>query len=278
MFLRAESVTVGYGAQPILKDVDLSVSRGEFLAVVGPNGSGKSTLVRTLTRSLAPTAGRVLLDGRDLRQLRPRDLARRLAVVAQETAVGFDFTAEEVVALGRTPHLAPFRSETPRDRAVVEEAMRRTNTLHLADRLITRLSGGERQRVMVARALAQEPQLLILDEPTAHLDIAHQIELLDLARRLNREEGLTVVAVLHDLNLAALYADRLYMLKEGRCWAEGGPAEVLTEANVLAVYGSRVKVIRHPVAGTPHLILLSREARQGPSSYMGGGAATGWDD
>lgn len=278
MFLRAESVTAGYGAQPILNGLDLSVERGEFLTVVGPNGSGKSTLVRTLTRALTPMAGRVLLDGRDLRKMRPRELARLLAVVAQETAVGFDFTVEEVVSLGRTPHLAPFRGETPRDRTVIEGAMRQTNTFHLADRLITRLSGGERQRVMVARALAQEPQLLILDEPTAHLDIAHQIELLDLARRLNREVGLTVVAVLHDLNLAALYADRFFMMKEGRCWAEGGPADVLTEANVLAVYGSRVKVIRHPVAGTPHLILLSREAHQAPNTFLEGGAATGWDD
>lgn len=258
--LRVESVTAGYGGAPVLKGLDLRVDRGEFLAVVGPNGSGKSTLVRAATGALVPTEGRILLEGRDLRGLRPREVARVLAVVAQDTAVGFDFTVEEVVALGRTPHLAPLRGETPLDRAAVQEAMRQTGTAPLADRLITALSGGERQRVMVARALAQEPRLLILDEPTAHLDIAHQVEILDLVRRLNRTEGLTVMAILHDLNLAALYADRLVMLKDGRCWADGPPAEVLTEANILAVYGSRVKIVRHPATGQPQVMLLPREA------------------
>src|SRR5690606_31587623 len=168
--LRIESLTAGYGGEPVLKGLDLAVARGEFLVVVGPNGSGKSTLVRAVTGALTPTGGRILLEGRDLRTLRPREVARVLAVVAQDTSVGFDFTVEEVVALGRTPYLPPLRSETPRDRAAVERAMRLTGTAPLAGRLITALSGGERQRVMVARALAQEPRLLILDEPTAHLD------------------------------------------------------------------------------------------------------------
>lgn len=272
-YLSVESVTCGYGARPVLQEFSLQVRRGEFLAIVGPNGSGKSTLVRTLCRALRPQSGRVLLDGANIHQMRARELARELAVVAQETAVEFDFTVEEVVALGRIPHLRPLRGETPHDHAVVARAMQMTNTHHLAGRLVTRLSGGERQRVMAARALAQEPSLLLLDEPTAHLDIAHQVELLDLTRRLNREEGLTVVAVLHDLNLAAQYADRLLMLKDGRRCAEGAPHDVLTEANVLAVYGSRVKVIRHPVEGTPHVILLSREER----GFSGEGHSVGWD-
>jgi len=258
--LRIEAVTVGYGGPPVLKGLDLAVARGEFLVVVGPNGSGKSTLVRAVTGALVPSEGRILLEGRELRRLRPREIARRLAVVSQDTAVGFDFTVEEIVALGRTPYLSPLRSETPRDRAAVQEAMRQTGTLGLAGRLVTALSGGERQRVMIARALAQEPQLLVLDEPTAHLDIAHQVEILDLVRRLNQTEGLTVLAILHDLNLAALYADRLVMLKDGRVWAGGAPAEVLTEANIQAVYGSRVKVVRHPMTGQPQVMLLGREA------------------
>jgi len=256
--LRIESLTVGYGGAPVLRGLDLTVRPGEFVVVVGPNGSGKSTLVRALTRALSPAAGRILLDGRDLGRMRPREVARQLAVVAQETAVGFEFTVEEIVALGRTPHLRPLRGDTPRDREAVAEAMRQTGTAPLAGRLITALSGGEQQRVMVARALAQEPRLLVLDEPTAHLDIAYQVELLDLVRRLNRTQGLTVLAILHDLNLAALYADRVVMLKEGRCWADGAPAEVLTEANILAVYGSRVRVVRHPVTGAPQVMLLTR--------------------
>lgn len=274
MYLSVEQVTVGYGKRPILREFSLQVRRGEFVAIVGPNGSGKSTLVRTLCRALRPAAGRVLLGGRDVHRMRAKELARELAVVAQETAVAFDFTAEELVMLGRLPHLAPLKGETAHDRAVVQRAMAMTNTLHLSDRLVTHLSGGERQRVMAARALAQEPSLLLLDEPTAHLDIAHQVELLDLTRRLNRVNGLTVLAVLHDLNLAAQYADRMVMVKEGRCVTEGAPAEVLTEANVMAVYGSRVKVIRHPVEGTPHVILLSREERHS----LNGGATVGWDD
>jgi iron complex transport system ATP-binding protein len=262
MYLSVEQITCRYGARPVLADFSLAVDRGEYLAVVGPNGSGKSTLVKAISRTLRLSSGRICLGGRDLRQIRPRDLAREMAVVAQETAVEFDFTAEEVVLLGRLPYLARFRGETEQDRQAVVRAMTLTNTLHLKDRLITGLSGGERQRVLVARALAQEPGLLILDEPTAHLDIAHQVELLDLTRRLNRERGLTVIAVLHDLNLAAQYAGRLLMLKDGRRFAEGAPAEVVTEANVATVYGSRVQVTRHPEEGTPHVILLSGQKRE----------------
>lgn len=265
MYLRLESVSSGYGARPVLQGFSLEVERGDFLAVVGPNGSGKSTLVRTICRAIRPQAGRVSLEGQDLSRLPARALARKMAVVAQETAVEFELTAHEVVALGRIPHLRPLRGESEQDRAVVRRAMALTNTADLAERLVTRLSGGERQRVMVARALAQEPEILILDEPTAHLDIAHQVELLDLTRRLNREQGLTVIAVLHDLNLASQYADRLLMLKAGRSWADGAPEAVLTEQNIMAVYGSRVKVIPHPVESRPHVLLLSREgASVGP--------------
>jgi iron complex transport system ATP-binding protein len=257
VYLCVDHLTCGYGSRPVLKEFSASVARGEFVAVVGPNGCGKSTLIKAISRVLRPTGGRVLLDGRDLADLRPRDVARQLAVVAQESTFEFDFTVEEVVLMGRLPHLSRFRGETEQDRRIAREAMAATDTLDLASRLVTRLSGGERQRVMVARALAQEPSLLILDEPTAHLDIAHQVDLLDLTRRLNRERGLTVLAVLHDLNLAAQYAGRLLMVKDGRPFADGTPAAVVTEANVASVYGSRVRVVPHPVEGSPHLFLLS---------------------
>jgi len=257
MYLSVEHLTCGYGTRPVLSDFSCAVDRGEFVAVVGPNGSGKSTLVRAISRSLKPMAGRITLKGRDVAGLPAVDLARQMAVVAQETKVDFDFTAEEIVLMGRMPHVARFRGERDEDFAAVQRAMEETNTLHLKDRLITSLSGGERQRVMVARALAQEPSLLVLDEPTAHLDIAHQIDLLDRTRRLNREKGLTVIAVLHDLNLAAQYATRLVMIRDGRLYTDGPPADVVTEANVAAVYGSRVRVMRHPEEGSPHVILLS---------------------
>ncbi|MFZ5814745.1 MAG: heme ABC transporter ATP-binding protein [Bacillota bacterium] len=277
MYLSVQGITCGYGGRPVLQEFSLNLRRGEFLAVVGPNGSSKSTLVRALCRALKPAAGRVLLDGREIYRMGARELARQMAVVQQETAVEFEFTVEELVALGRLPHLRPLRGETEEDRRAVRWAMEMTGTLPLADRLVTRLSGGERQRVMVARALAQEPSLLILDEPTAHLDIAHQVELLDLTRRLNRSCGLSVIAVLHDLNLAGQYADRMLLLKEGRRYAEGAPQEVLTEANILAVYGSRVRVIRHPVEGTPHVILLSREGSAEPERVAAGRAAGRWE-
>lgn len=270
MYLTVERITCRYGARPVLVDLSLTVRRGEFVGLVGPNGSGKSTLVKAVSRGLRPVAGRIRLDGREIESMRQQELARQMAVVAQETAVEFDFTVEEVVLMGRLPHLSRFRGETEKDRRAVQEAMAATNTLHLKDRLVTALSGGERQRVLVARALAQEPQLLILDEPTAHLDIAHQVELLDLTRRLNREQGLTVIAVLHDLNLAAQYAGRLVMLKNGQVFAQGSPTEVVTEANVAAVYGSRVRVTRHPEEGTPHVILLSGQ--------VGAREAAGWGD
>jgi iron complex transport system ATP-binding protein len=267
-YLHVDEVTGGYGGAPVLTEFSLRVRRGEFLAVVGPNGCGKSTLVKLISRVLRPAAGKVLLGGRDVAGLKVRDLARQMAVVAQETGAEFDFTVEEVVAMGRLPHLPRFRGETEADRRAVTEALEATATVHLKDRMVTQLSGGERQRVMVARALAQEPSLLVLDEPTAHLDIAHQVELLDLIRRLNRERNLTVVAVLHDLNLAAQYAHRLLMMKAGRLFAEGAPAEVVTEEHVAAVYGSRVKVTRHPEEGSPHVILLSGEAaREGGKEW-----------
>lgn len=262
MELTVERLTCGYGAQPVLADFSMAVQQGELLAVVGPNGCGKSTLVKAISRSLRPIAGRVLLNGRDIASLKQREIARQMAVVSQETAVEFDFTVEEVVMLGRLPHLTRFRGESAADYAAVHAAMAATDTAQLAGRMVTTLSGGERQRVMVARALAQEPAVLVLDEPTAHLDIAHQVDLLDLVRRLNRDQRLTVLAVLHDLNLACQYADRLLMIKDGRRYLEGAPARVVTEESVYAVYGSRVKVITHPEEGTPCVIPLSGEPRR----------------
>jgi len=242
----------------VLREVSLSVARGQFLGVVGPNGSGKSTLVRTLSRVLAPVAGRVLLDGIDVYGMGARELARRVAVVPQDSRVHFDFSVREVVLMGRAPHLSRLGIERPRDYVIAEECMELTQTTAFADRAITSLSGGERQRCMMARALAQRPDVLLLDEPTAHLDINHQIEILDLARGLTGEQGLATLVVLHDLNLACQYCDRLVLLAGGGVSAEGAPREVVTEERVRAAYGTDVQVRAHPTTGRPYVTLLSR--------------------
>lgn len=258
MYLVLDSLTCRYGSRTALDALSLRVERGEFVAVVGPNGSGKSTLLRAVAGAIRPAAGRVLLDGREVHSLRGRERARQMAVVAQETSIEFDFTVEETVQMGRLSHQGPLGRESEADRLAVQQALELTGTIDLAGRAITRISGGERQRVILARALAQEPRLLLLDEPTAHLDLAFQTEIFDLVRSLNREQGLTVVAVLHDLNLAALYADRVVMLRGGETFADGPPRSVITEKNVAAVFGRPVRVIPHPEDGSPHVVLTSR--------------------
>jgi iron complex transport system ATP-binding protein len=256
--LEALAITVGYDENPVVHDLSLSVARGQFLGLVGPNGCGKSTVIRALSRVLQPLRGQVLLDSVDIYRMLPRELARRLAVVAQDNAVSFDFPVREVVLMGRAPHLARFGLERAKDYAIAEEAMELTHTAVFAERPITGLSGGERQRCMIARALAQEPEVLLLDEPTAHLDINHQIEILDLARRLTAERELATIVVLHDLNLASQYCDALVLMAAGRVLAMGSPREVVTEENIRAAYQAEVQVRLHPTTNRPYLTLLSR--------------------
>ena len=264
--LEALAVTVGYDGEPVAREISLSVARGQFVGLVGPNGSGKSTLVRTLSRVLPPMHGQVLLDGADIYRTRARALARRLAVVSQDNPVFFDFPVRDVVMMGRAPHLSRFGMEGPRDYAVAQEAMEVTHTAAFADRPITALSGGERQRCMIARALAQEPEVLLLDEPTAHLDINHQIEVLDLARKLTAERSLATLVVLHDLNLASQYCDHLTLVGQGRVLASGPPQEVVTEEYIRSAYGTQVSVRRHPKTGRPYVTLLSRLPVSGPAT------------
>jgi len=256
--LEAQNLTIGYDGQPVLREVYLTAPRGQLIGVVGANGSGKSTLVRALSRTLPPISGRVLLDGVDVYSMTPRELARRLAVVAQDHSVAFEFPVQDVVMMGRAPHLSRFGLEGPRDFGIARQAMELTHTTIFADRPITSLSGGERQRCMIARALAQEPSVLLLDEPTAHLDINHQIEILDLARRLTAERDLASVIVLHDLNLASQYCDQLILLAQGKVVAEGKPQDVVTEGRIRVAYGSDVQVRLHPTTGRPYVTLLSR--------------------
>jgi len=259
--LDARGVTVRYGpdAPPVLARLTLGIRRGELIGVVGPNGAGKSTLVRTLSRALRPAPGVVMLAGQDLYHgVSARESARQIGVVPQDAPIAFDFSVREVVEMGRAPRLPrrPFAAPTPADERAVREALRRADIEPLAGRPVTTLSGGERQRTLLARALAQETEVLLLDEPTAHLDLRHQTLTLALVQGLAHAHGKAVLAVLHDLNLAAAYCDRLILLHRGEIAAQGTPDEVLTPANLLQVYGARVWVRRHPVTGRPFLLPL----------------------
>lgn len=251
-------ITCSYGSTPVLNGITFRIHKGDFVGIIGPNGSGKSTILKTISRVLTPRSGKVLLLNRDIYSINRAEIARRLAVVPQEARMDFDFTVEEIVLMGRLPHLGRFEKEGQKDLARAREAMDLTRTLHLAPRSITELSGGEKQKVIIARALTQEPEVLLLDEPTSHLDINHQTEILDLMKKLCRKNQLTIVMVLHDLNMAAQYCDYLVLLSGGKVFALGPPQEVITAANIKAVYGSDVIITNHPVRNRPMVIPLSK--------------------
>ncbi|MCL6450638.1 MAG: ABC transporter ATP-binding protein [Acetobacteraceae bacterium] len=278
---RLEGATLGYRSVAALDGMSLEVERGAFLGIIGANGSGKTTLLRALGRALPPSRGRVYLEGRDLWSLSQMAVARRVGAVSQEERVDFAFTVEEVVLMGRFPHRRGWR-ETPADLELARKAMARVGLSGLEGRLWSELSGGERQKVAIARALAQEPEVLLLDEPTSHLDISHQLDIMDLLRQLNRERRLTVLAALHDLNLASAYCDRLVLLHRGRVRALGPPEEVLAPGTLREVYGADVWVQRHPVHGRPYLIPVPPPpvaASDAPGARVhlvaGGGSAAG---
>lgn len=242
-----------------LRHIDLKVKKGEKVALIGPNGSGKTTLIKLAAGVLPPGHGEVLLDGADLKTLSRREIAQRIAVVPQYFNMPFAFSVEEVVMLGRTPFIKALSGETEEDHSVVRCAMELVGIEQFTNRTFNELSGGERQKAILAMALAQEPKLLLLDEPTAHLDVNHQVEILELVKGLNREQGVTVVGAMHDLNLAALYFDRLVLLKEGSIFADGSPSAVLTEGTIHDVFGALVQIEQHPSAKVPHIIILPKE-------------------
>jgi len=231
------------------------VGEGEVLGIVGPNGSGKTTLLRCINMVLKPKAGTVLIDGQDILELDRKEIAKSIGVVPQNSNVRFPFTVLDVVLMGRTPHMERLDRESLKDIEVAKKAMEMTNTEHLADRLIDEVSGGEKQRVIIARALAQEPKILLLDEPTLHLDINHQLELLELIRELSKRNSLVVILVSHDLNLAARYCDRMILLSSGKIHSAGRPSEVLTPENIKEVYQVVVEVSKDPETDAPHILL-----------------------
>lgn len=265
MTLKASSVCASYGESLALNRVGLEVGEGEFVGLAGPNGSGKTTLIRVLSGVIEPSAGEVTLDGRNVRQIPARELARSVAVISQQAGSTFDFSVLETVLMGRYAHLARLRFETARDYEVARRCLEQTGMLHLAGRRIAQLSGGERQRTFIARALAQEARFLLLDEPTAHLDLRHQVELMNLAAELNRKEGLGILVALHDVNLAARYCQRLLLLHEGAAVAQGTARDVMTEQNLWLAYGTRVRVSEDRETGAPQITIVSGTEQDGES-------------
>ena len=259
--IAARNLRFNYGDAPVIDDVSLQLAAGEMLGVIGPNGSGKSTLLRLLSGVLRPNAGDVRIHGRPLAEYSQREIARTVAAVQQDAVIDFPFSVTEVVLMGRSPHLGGFAFEDDRDVQIARAAMARTGVLELAARSIHELSGGERQRVVLARALAQETGILLLDEPGAFLDIRHEVELYDLLHDL-QGEGKSIITVLHDLNLAALYCDRVLLMNAGRVFRVGTPAEVITYANVTAVYQTEVYVDANDITGAVNVLPLSRAYRE----------------
>jgi iron complex transport system ATP-binding protein len=268
VMMSARGVTAGYGARTALREIDLKAAAGELLVIVGPNGAGKSTLLKVLGGLLEPWRGEVAIEGRPLSGFDRRSLARIVASVAQENPIAFQFSVLEVVLMGRAPHLGAFHFETPRDVEAARAALDALGLSAITARPIQELSGGERKRVFLARAIAQEARIVLLDEPTAFLDLRHVAEIFTLFRKLCAERGTAVIATLHDLNVAALYADHVLLLKDGAGVAYGSPAEVLTAANLSAVYETEVYVGNHPVSGA---LMIWPEASGGARNQAGPG-------
>ncbi|HZY40476.1 MAG TPA: heme ABC transporter ATP-binding protein [Anaerolineae bacterium] len=258
LMLSIQSITIRYNSRTILHDLTLGVQAGEVVALIGPNGVGKSTLIKAISGSVPIASGRALIDDRDLSQLPIEQRARLIAVVPQAVRLPESFTVLDTVLMGRTPYIGWLGRESDADRTVAADVMERTCITELAARRIGELSGGEQQRVLIARALAQAAKTLLLDEPTAHLDLKHQAGILSLVRDLARNEGFAILIALHDLNLASQYADRVALLSNGSLAALGTPEEVLTTELLSPVYGLRISVYEHPEHGTPWIMADSK--------------------
>lgn len=244
-----------YGDRKILNNINLEIEKNNFYTIIGPNGSGKTTLLKSISKILIGRKNCIYVNNRDLTSIKQKELAVYMACVPQNTVIDFEFTVMDIVLMGRTPYLNKFQSESEEDIKIAEKAMKMTNTWHLRDKNINQLSGGERQRVIVARALTQDTNIIILDEPISNLDIQHQIEILDIIKFVKKD--VTVIAVLHDLNLAAKYSDYLILLNKGKVIEQGKPEEVLTRKYIEKVYNIRVNMIKDPVTGSPHVIPVS---------------------
>jgi iron complex transport system ATP-binding protein len=268
--LKVSQLSASYGDTEILRTLDLDVPPGKITVIVGANASGKSTLLRTMSRLLVPTKGQVLLDGKAIHQMPTRELARTIGLLPQSPIAPEGILVDDLVRRGRHPHHGLFSSWTRADEDAVEHALRATHTTDLAERSVDELSGGQRQRVWIAMALAQQTDILLLDEPTTFLDINHQVEVLDLLVDLNRSRGTTVVMVLHDLNLGARYADHLVALAGGRVHVSGAPGDVLTEDTVRTVFGLESRILTDPTAGRPLMVPIGRHCMLDGHTSQGG--------
>jgi len=233
----------------VLKNININIERGKFYTILGPNGSGKTTLLRILSKSLHMDKGEIFIDEKELTQIKPKVLAKEMAVVSQNTEFEFEFLVQDIVLMGRTPHISRFRLESGEDIEIAKNAMQMTNTWEFRDKSINTLSGGERQRVVVARAIAQKTGIILLDEPISHLDIHHQIEIMNQLKQLNKNENITIIAVLHDLNIAAAYGDHMILMHDSGVYKNGTPEEVLTEDIIKKVYGLEVYITKNPKTG-----------------------------
>ncbi len=255
--ITARNVKFSYETHPVMDDVSLTIDESQMAAIIGPNGSGKTTLLKMINGTLLPDSGQMLIEGKETGKWSRREIARKVAIVPQETADIFPFYAEEIVLMGRFPHLGRYRFEDEKDYQIVHNAMEKTDTLAFASRRFNELSAGERQRVLIARALAQEPKILLLDESTVFLDLKHQAEFLALLHQLNIRQKLTVIFVTHDINLAAQNARMIILLASGKIYAIGTPAEIITAANIKAVYDVEAGIDSNPYDGSPRVTLLN---------------------
>ena len=253
----AKNINFSYEAKPVMENVSFNVDESQIVAVIGPNGSGKTTLLKIINGTLIPHTGHILVDGKETTKWLRKEIAKRVAIVPQDTSVIFPYYAEEIVLMGRFPHLGRYRFEDKNDYQIVHEAMEKTDTLAFAARRFDELSAGERQRVMIARALAQEPKILLLDESTVFLDLKHQVQFLSLIHQLNTEQKLTVIFVTHDINLAAQNANRIILLDSGKIYAIGNPADVITATNIEEVYDVKAGIDSNPYDGSPRVTLLN---------------------
>jgi iron complex transport system ATP-binding protein len=276
--LSVDGVECRYGSVKILENVNFTVNEGDFVGIVGPNGSGKTTLLKSISRTLKPYKGTIMLDKTEVYSIKSVDLAKQMAIVPQESNIGFSFTALDIVLMGRNPHMKRFQMESETDLAIVRKAMNRTNTWHLADRPINELSGGEKQRVVIARALAQEPKVLLLDEPLTHLDMINQLEIMDLVKELCVKEHLIVLEVIHDLNLAARYCSAILLLKGAKIFAAGPVEHVLTSENIKEVFHVDAIVRKSLVTNSLFVIPLTPQKLSTPRNcaiHLIAGAGTG---